>query len=329
MTELERYLAEEVVIDFKDGHISRREALHRLAVMGLGAVTAGSMLAACGGEPIAQSNSSAPSSAGAKSSAGSSASAHGAQAAPGGSGSASASASAARPPVDLPPSTPTEAISFAGPEGRKLQGAWAAAEKPKGAIIVIHENRGLNDHTRHVAGRFAKVGYSAFAIDLLSAEGGTATFTDEAQATAALGKAPVERHVADLRAGLDEIAKRTPKVKLGAIGFCFGGGLTWQLIGAKDPRLAAAAPFYGPFPEKADYTGAKTAVLGVYADADARVNGTKDAAKAALEKAKMVHEIVSFPGDHAFFNDTRERYNDASAKAAWSKVLEWFGKHIG
>ena len=324
MNELEQYLAEEVAIDFRDGHISRREALHRLGVMGLGATVAATMLAACGGEPNAASSSTAAQASG--SSSGANVPKPGASTAA--SGSAAPSASAARAPVDLPASTPTEAITFPGAEGRKLQGAWAAAEKPKGGVLVIHENRGLNDHTRHVAGRFAKVGYSALAIDLLSAEGGTATFSDEAMATAALGKAPVERHVADLRSALDEIAKRTPKVKMAAIGFCFGGGLTWQLIGTKDARLAAAAPFYGPFPKDADFTGAKTAVLGVYGEADARVNGTRDAAKAALEKAKLVHELVAFPGDHAFFNDTRERYVDASAKAAWAKVLDWYGKYL-
>lgn len=319
MNDIERYLSEEVAIDFRDGLISRREALHRLAVMGLGATSAAALLSGCGGEPAATSATPAASGSGPASSLSANAPA-----------SASAAAGTApKPAPDLPPSSPTEIITFSGPEGRTLQGAWAAADAPVGAVLVIHENKGLNEHTKHVAGRFAKAGYSAFAVDLLSAEGGTAKFTDLAEATAALGKAPVERHVADLRASLDELTKRAPKVKLAAIGFCFGGGMTWRLVAAKDPRLAAAAPFYGPFPEGADLTGSKAAVLGVYAEADARVNASRDAAKAALEKAKLTHEIVTYPGDHAFFNDARERYHEASAKAAWAKVLEWFGKHVG
>lgn len=317
MNDIERYLAEEVAVDFRDGLISRREAVHRLVLLGLGAAAAGSLLTACGGEATQAPSSSAAAS-------GAPATGVGAES----SAAASASASPPKPPADLPPSAPTEAITFPGQEGRTLQGAWAAADQPKGGVLVIHENKGLNDHTRHVAGRFAKAGYSALAIDLLSAEGGTAKFTDPAEATAALGKAAPERHVADLRSALDEIAKRAPKAKLGAIGFCFGGGMTWRLVAAKDPRLAAAAPFYGPFPEGADLAGSKAAVLGVYAEADARVNASRDAAKTALEKAKLTHEIVTYPGDHAFFNDARERYNDASANAAWAKVLEWFGSYL-
>ena len=321
MTDIERYLAEEVAIDFRDGFISRREAIRRLALLGLGTVSASALLTACGGDTGGSPNTSATTSTTAPASASAATSA-----APSSSTSA---AQPPKPPPDLPASAPTEMITFGGPEGRKLKGGFAAADKPKGAVLVIHENKGLNDHTRHVAGRFAKVGYSAFAIDLLSAEGGTETFGDPAEATAALGKAPAERHVADLRASLDELAKRTPKVKLAAIGFCFGGGMTWRLVTTKDPRLAAAPPFYGPLSDGADFTGAKTAVLGVYAEADARVNASRDAAKAALEKAKLTHEIVTYAGDHAFFNDARERYHDASAKAAWTKVLAWFGQHVG
>jgi carboxymethylenebutenolidase len=224
---------------------------------------------------------------------------------------------------------PTEAITFAGPEGRKLMGAWAAASSARGAVLVIHENKGLTDHIRSVAGRFGAARYSALAIDLLSEEGGTASLGDPANATAALGKISPERFVADMRAGLDELARRAPGAKLGAIGFCFGGGMTWRLVGSKEPRLAAAAPFYGPLFDAPDFTGAKTAVLAVYAERDARINASRDAAKAALEKAGLTHEIVTYPGvDHAFFNDTGPRYDAAAASQAWTKVQEWFGRHL-
>ncbi|MFT3765943.1 MAG: dienelactone hydrolase family protein [Minicystis sp.] len=297
MDEIRRYLVEEVALDHADGLINRRDALHRLALLGVGAAAASTLLAACTKEGPASS------------------------AAPSTSAMASGAPAAA--------AAPTEAIVFAGPEGRKLQGTWAAPAKPRGAVLVIHENRGLTDHFRAFPGRFAKEGYAALAIDLLSEEGGTAALGESANATAALGKVAPERFVADMRAGLDELSRRAPGVKLGAIGFCFGGGMTWRLIAAKDPRLAAAAPFYGPLPDGADFTGAKTAVLGVYAERDARVNASREAAKAALEKAGLVFEIVTYPGvDHAFFNDTGPRHDAAAAREAWAKVLAWFGRHL-
>lgn len=300
MRELEQYLAEEIAIDCRDGFFSRREALRRLALLGVSAAAASALLTGCAGEQQAPS------------------------AQPQTSGSAPV-------PTPLgPPIGSVEAITYTGPEGRTLQGSWAAAEKARGGILVIHENKGLTDHFRAFPLRFAAAGYSALAVDLLSAEGGTAKFADPADATAALGKAPVERHVADLRAGLDELAKRSPGLKLGAVGFCFGGNMTWRLIGTKDERLAAAAPFYGPFPEGADYTGVKTAVLGNFAELDERVNKTMEAAKKAMTDAGLSHEEVVWPGvDHAFFNDTGKRYDATAAKNAWVKLLDWFGKHIG
>jgi len=294
MNEIQRYLQDEVVLDCADGIISRREALRRLGLMGVTAVAASSLLAACGEtkEPNVPSGVTA----------------NNASAAPAGA----------------------ESITFPGPEGRTLQAAWARADSPRGAVLVIHENKGLLEHFRVVAQRFAKAGYSALAIDLLSEEGGTAALGDPANATAALGKVPPERFVADMKAGLDELTKRAPGVKLAAIGFCFGGGMTWRLVGTKDPRLAAAAPFYGPLPDGADFAGAKTAVLGVYGELDARVNASQPAAKAALEKAGLTHEIVTYPGaDHAFFNDTGARYNATAATQAWTKVLDWFGRNVG
>ena len=201
---------------------------------------------------------------------------------------------------------------------------------PRGAVLVIHENRGLTDHIRSVAGRLAGPGYSALAIDLLSEEGGTATFADQAQATAALGQAPPERFVADMKAGIDEIARREPDAKIGIIGFCMGGGLTWLMLASDEPRLAAAAPFYGPLPENASFAGSNAAVLGIYAAMDDRVNATRDAAEAALTQAGLTHEIVTEPdANHAFFNDTGQRYNPTAAADAWNRVLDWYGQYLG
>jgi carboxymethylenebutenolidase len=103
----------------------------------------------------------------------------------------------------------------------------------------------------------------------------------------------------------------------------------WLLLASKESRLAAAVPFYGPFPENGDLTGAKAAVLGVYAELDSRVNATRSAARSALRRAGLRHRIVTFPGvDHAFFNPTGSRYNRDAASAAYRQMLNWFGTYV-
>ncbi|MDQ3943864.1 MAG: dienelactone hydrolase family protein, partial [Actinomycetota bacterium] len=219
-------------------------------------------------------------------------------------------------------------ITFKGPRG-ELKGSFAAAADPKGAVLIIHENRGLTPHFVALPGRLAEAGYSALAVDLLSEEGGTAGLGDEAKAQAALSAAPRERLVADSRAGVDELERRTPEAKLGAMGFCFGGGMTWSLLDAPEPRLAAAVPFYGPLPDGADFAGAKAAVLAIYAELDTRVNASREAAITAMNQAGLVNEVKTFPGvDHAFFNDTGQRYNQAAADQAYAAVVDWFGRYL-
>jgi carboxymethylenebutenolidase len=287
------YLAEEIALDYADALLTRREALRRLGLLGLSVTGAAALLAACGG----------------------------------GGGDGKETRKRATSTTSGAPAT-AEAITFTGPNG-ELQGAWAAASKPKGTVLVIHENRGLTDHIRSLPPRFAGDGYSALAIDLLSEEGGTAAVGGEAEAMAALGQAPPERLIADLRAGIDELERRERNAKPAVIGFCFGGGLTWQLLAAGEPRVAAVAPFYGPAPPNPDFSGSKAAVLAVYAELDARVNASRDSAVAALQAAGLTHEVRTFPGvDHAFFNDTGPRYNAAVAAEAYQAVLDWFANHL-
>ena len=196
-------------------------------------------------------------------------------------------------------------------------------------MLVIHENRGLTDHIRTIPPRFAADGYSALAVDLLSAEGGTETLGGDAQAIGALGAAPVERLVADMRAAIDELERRVPDQKIGMIGFCFGGGMTWTLLAAGEPRLAAAAPFYGPAPANADFSGSDAAVLAVYGALDARVNGTRDAAVAALASRRPDVRGEEFPdANHAFFNDTGANYNATAATEAYAAVLDWYDRYL-
>ena len=206
----------------------------------------------------------------------------------------------------------SEDVTFPGGTGT-MSGAYAAAESPRGAVLVVHENRGLTDHIRAVAGRLAGDGYSALAPDLLSRAGGTAGAPD---ATAALGAISTADLVTDLRSGLTELARRADGLKLGVMGFCFGGGMTWQLLDSGPSEVAAAVPFYGPSPDAPTFTGAQTAVLGVFAEKDARVNAGRDKLEAALTAAGVTHELVTVPGvDHAFFNDTGARYDQAAASA--------------
>ena len=307
MTGFKNYLTGEVVEDYSDGIITRREALRRLSLLGVGAAVALPLLAAC--------DAAAPESG---------------TASPAGSAPASSPASPAAPGTPAGPTPlPTEAITFTGPTA-ELQAAYAEASEPRGAVLVIHENRGLTDHIRSVAGRLAASGYSALALDLLSEEGGTASFPGEAEVQAALNAAPDTRFVADMKAALGELEQRAPDAKIGAVGFCFGGGMIWTLLASGEPRLAAAAPFYGPLPEGANFAGSpNAAVLGVYAEQDDRVNASRDAATAALQAAGLTHEVVTYPGaGHAFFNDTGQRYNPEAAASAYEKLTGWFGTHL-
>lgn len=312
MTPLQRYIAEEIATDHVDGLLSRREAMRRLALLGVGATAATALIAACGDNKqqagTATSSETSP---------------------PPPSSTATSSANAA-PPPGMDAALPTTPVTWAGPQG-DLQGAWAGASEPRGGILVIHENKGLNDWTRSVAGRLAGAGYSSLAIDLLSDRGGTATFTDPAEATAALGNRAPEDMVADLKSGIAEVQRRTPGQKVAAIGFCMGGGLVWRLLAAGTPELAAAFPFYGPTPDNPDFAGSQdVAVLAFYGELDQRVNATEPTAKAALEKAGLVHELVTEPGaNHAFFNDTGDRYDPTAAADAWTRTLEWLATHVG
>lgn len=287
MTEIQRYLAEEVAEDLADGIINRREALRRLGLLGVTGAAATGLLSA--GTAAAEPES----------------------------GKRSSSETSWAP-------VPRESITFPGPRV-PLMAAWAPAAKPRGGLLVIHENRGLNDHIRTVAGRFAASGYSALALDLLSEEGGTGSFPGEAEVAAALSRIPPDRFVADMKAALTELKRRVRGKKLCAVGYCFGGNMVWRLLTSNEPRLAAGAAYYGPFPEGGTFAGSRAAVLGVYGGLDARVNATRPAAKAALEAARLKYELLTFTeADHAFFNDTGARFNPHAATEVWRRTLNWF-----
>ena len=304
---LRDYLTGEVAADFADGLLTRREALRRLVLLGVSVSAAGGLLAAC--------DSGADDDDGAD------------------LGDADATTTSSG---EVTTTTTTGKVvgaanvTFRGPKG-ELQAALAEASTPRGGLLLVHENRGLTDHFDELARRFAGFGYTSLAVDLLSDRGGTGALADPAEAPAGLSSRPMADLVADLRAGLTELATRlgTSK-KLAAMGFCFGGGLCWQLVQEGVPELAAVVPFYGPSPDPADFTRSKAAVLGIYGELDGRVNASRDRAAAALQAAKLTHEIRTFAGaDHAFFNDTGARYHEAAAKDAQTLVLAWLERHVG
>jgi carboxymethylenebutenolidase len=196
VTPLQRYIAEEIAADHVDGLLTRREAVRRLALLGVGTAAATALIAACSvQQKPADASSPAP--------------------------------EASSQPPGMTTALPTEPITWPGPQGR------------------------------------------------------------------------------------------------------FGGGLVWQLLSAGALAVSAAVPFYGPLPENPDFAGAKAAVLGIYAALDIRVTGSESAARAALDRAGLVNDLIVEPNaDHAFFNDTGPRYNPAAAADAWQRMLDWFGRYL-
>jgi carboxymethylenebutenolidase len=197
------------------------------------------------------------------------------------------------------------------------------------AILICHENRGLNDHIKDVARRFAREGYIALAVDLLTREGG-ADNLDPSQVPGLLGSAGPDRHEADFIAALDylETLDFVDSQRIGMTGYCFGGGVTWQVVTA-EPRLKAAVPFYGPAPDLAQVPDIQAAVLGVYAELDQRINASMDALEQALSEADITFQFNVYPGvNHAFHNDTGQRYVEEQATQAWLDTLAWFESYL-
>jgi carboxymethylenebutenolidase len=196
-------------------------------------------------------------------------------------------------------------------------------------ILVCHENRGLTDHIRDVARRLAKAGYVALAVDLLSRQGGSAA-VGEANVPGVLGNQPPEQFVADFRNGW-EFSKSLPQAdagRLGMVGFCFGGGVTW-LAATRMPELLAAVPFYGPHPSVDEVPNIQAAVLAIYAGRDERINQGIPQIEAAMRRHGKTYEKVIYPDvDHAFHNDTGPRYAPEAARDAWARTLAWFDRHV-
>jgi carboxymethylenebutenolidase len=240
---------------------------------------------------------------------------------------------AAQSPLSVPeddPSVKAQEVRFDS-QGETITGYLAepAAAGTYPAVLVCHENRGLTDHIRDVARRFAKAGYVALAIDLLSREGGTASHSQD-EIPSLLSNVDPQRHVNDFIAGYGYLQSfsTVEAERIGMTGYCFGGGVTWRVATAL-PTLKAAVPFYGSGPELSEVPNIQAAVLGVYAEMDERINGGLPALEQALQEAGVTYQINIYPGvGHAFHNDTGERYVEAQATQAWQDTLAWFEQHL-
>jgi carboxymethylenebutenolidase len=237
-------------------------------------------------------------------------------------------------PVTVSPDDPTISVSdvqFPTADGSTLLGylAMPSAAGTYPGVVVIHENRGLLEHHKDVARRYAKQGFAALAPDLVSHEGGTAN-ADPDQVPGFLATADPQRHVDDATAA-GSFLQQQDGVRSdahGITGFCFGGGVVWRTIG-QDQSVVAAVPFYGPQPPLDSLAHTRAAALGIYAGLDTGITSTAPAVMAALATAGVPHDFhIEDGANHAFFNDTSDRYDRAAAADAWTRALSWFREYL-
>jgi carboxymethylenebutenolidase len=204
----------------------------------------------------------------------------------------------------------------------------AAARGKLPGIIVIHENRGLNPYIKDVARRLAVAGYMALAPDGLTSVGGYSG--DDENGAKLFQQVDGAKMREDLYAAAVYLKNRPDCTgKLGAIGFCFGGGIVNGLAVRMGSDLAAGVPFYGAQPNAEDTAKIKTPINAQYGELDARITGGWPAFDAELTKAGVPHEGHIYPGaNHGFHNDTTPRYDEAAAKEAWQHALDWFDKYL-
>lgn len=223
----------------------------------------------------------------------------------------------------------TEYITYPG-DDCTMKGYFAKPKKEGkyGAVVVIHENRGLNPHIEDVTRRVALAGYLALGVDALSPLGGTPK--DEEQARGLFAQLDAKKNITNFAKAFDYLkARKDNNGKTGCVGFCWGGALANQLA-VNVPDLKAAVAYYGRQPDAADVSRIKAAVQLHYGGLDERVNAGIPAYEEALKKAGVSHEIYIYEGaNHAFNNDTAPtRYNEAAAKLAWERTLKLFGEKL-
>jgi carboxymethylenebutenolidase len=199
---------------------------------------------------------------------------------------------------------------------------------PFPAVLVVHENRGLNPYVEDVARRLATEGFLALAPDGLAPAGGYPGNDDDGRTLqSGLDQAKLRQDLVNSARFLKTHALSTGK--LGATGFCFGGGVVNYLAVTLGADLSAGVPFYGAAPDVADVPKIKAAMLVQYAATDERINAQWPAYETALKANKVAHEAFFYEGtQHGFHNNSTPRYNEAAAKLAWDRTLAHFRKHL-
>lgn len=211
--------------------------------------------------------------------------------------------------------------------GYKAYVAEPRTRSLKATVVVIHENRGLNEHIRDVARRLGLAGFRAVAPDFLSLSGGTPANEDAARE--AIGKLDLAKSVADAVVIIDELSNSSRGGKVGAVGFCWGGGFVNRLAVAAGDSLDAGVSYYGPAPAASEASKVQAPLLIHDAGLDDRVNSTSFPWVNALRAAEKPVKFFLYDGvNHAFNNDTNEaRYNKAAADLAWSRTVAFLKKY--
>src|SRR5687767_12633837 len=206
--------------------------------------------------------------------------------------------------------------------------ARPAQGKKLPVVLVIHENRGLNPYIQDVARRLALANFIAFAPDALTTKGGYPG--DEEKAVAMFRELDRNKMMEDMFASAAWLKARPDSTgKLGAVGFCFGGGVVNQLAVRMGTDLAAGVPFYGAQPSSDDAKKVKTPINAQFGELDTRINEGWPAYEAALKASGVPYEgHIYKAANHGFHNDTTPRYDEAAAKQAWERTLAWFNKYL-
>jgi carboxymethylenebutenolidase len=225
----------------------------------------------------------------------------------------------------------SESVEYAAPAGSgKARGYLVrpTGKKKLPAVLVVHENRGLNPHIEDVARRIALEGFVAFAPDALAPLGGYPG--DEDKARALFQKLDQAKTREDFLAAVAYLKQRSDVTgKVGVVGFCYGGGIA-NMLATRVPDLGAAVPFYGMQPPAEDVAKIKAPLLIHYAANDERINAGIPAFQAALDAAKVKYQLFKYPGtQHGFNNDTTPRYDKEAAALAWKRTIEFFKKNLG
>ncbi|HET9045496.1 MAG TPA: dienelactone hydrolase family protein [Casimicrobiaceae bacterium] len=221
-------------------------------------------------------------------------------------------------------------VEFPSPEGSGTLRAYlvgpAGASGKLPGIVVVHENRGLNPHIEDIARRLALEKFLVLAPDALTPLGGYPGDEDKARELfAKLDPAKVRN---DFVAAVHYLSGLPEVGKVGVVGFCFGGGVA-NALATRLPELAATVTYYGVAPSPTDAARIKAPLLLHYAENDERVNATRPAYEVALKQAGVSYQVYLYPGvQHAFSNDTTPRYDEAAAKLAWTRTLEFLNKNL-